>query len=617
MPTSARKSSMGQNRRGPQKYIPYRADDLQHGKRTGLAVGMIEHDSDGFEPFEKLMGQADLRTPPKPKVQGKRRRLKAPIVVQEEEDYDDGEVSMDLVDSNPNSPATYFSQARVASITSSVQRVGSSSRPVQRLSDVDFDKVPSPRYSNGTPGVARRMSLGFGLSSGRPSHLAYSSRGDDFEEESEGGFDAPPFEEGFDDHELPASDIETDQERTPVPQRKHSLASTRKSFANLSRAEEDEQEQERDDEDMQIDEDQEEADEVERRVSGKQAKPKGRMRVVEEEPEPQHDDYMEDEIAQGMEEIDRMPEEDFDQEMEEDGGEEPQRGQVRQRDEDDSVEKGRTKKKARKENQAEPAPPKPKKSKPPKKQQNVLSEAMYDVNVDENGLRRSKRKRYAPLDWWRCEKVVYGRRESGNQFVPTIKEIRRIPKEEVQPLGAKHKRRRKPNSKGKASVEPEPPIFWNPEEGWDDETNPMAVVTDFVTGKESETRVAFTAGMVSLRDAANANFKFQKMFSDGSFLAAGQLLIPPEGSKPTKSTRDNSFIFYVIEGGVKVTIHRTSFIITTGGMFYVPRGNMYVIHNVSDRDARLFFAQARKVEKEELDGDREDRSPTFVNSPSR
>lgn len=184
---------------------------------------------------------------------------------------------------------------------------------------------------------------------------------------------------------------------------------------------------------------------------------------------------------------------------------------------------------------------------------------MYDVNVDENGLRRSKRKRYAPLDWWRCEKVVYGRRESGNQFVPTIKEIRRIPKEEVQPLGAKHKRRRKPNSKGKASVEPEPPIFWNPEEGWDDETNPMAVVTDFVTGKEAETRayptpwflwrpadfylgVAFTAGMVSLRDAANANFKFQKMFSDGSFLAAGQLLIPPEGSKPTKSTRDNSFV---------------------------------------------------------------------------
>ena len=48
--------------------------------------------------------------------------------------------------------------------------------------------------------------------------------------------------------------------------------------------------------------------------------------------------------------------------------------------------------------------------------------------------------------------------------------------------------------------------------------------------------------MVSLRDAANASFKFQKIFGEGSFLAAGQLLIPPEGSKPTKNTKDNSFV---------------------------------------------------------------------------
>ena len=32
-------------------------------------------------------------------------------------------------------------------------------------------------------------------------------------------------------------------------------------------------------------------------------------------------------------------------------------------------------------------------------------------------------------------------------------------------------------------------------------------------------------------------------------------------------------------------------------------GNMYLIRNASDRDARLFFAQARKVEKEELEED--------------
>ena len=58
--------------------------------------------------------------------------------------------------------------------------------------------------------------------------------------------------------------------------------------------------------------------------------------------------------------------------------------------------------------------------------------------------------------------------------------------------------------------------------------------------------VAVTAKMVSLRDAANANFKFQKIFGEGSFLAAGQLLIPPEGSKPTKNTKDNSFVSILV-----------------------------------------------------------------------
>lgn len=65
-------------------------------------------------------------------------------------------------------------------------------------------------------------------------------------------------------------------------------------------------------------------------------------------------------------------------------------------------------------------------------------------------------------------------------------------------------------------------------------------------------------------------------------------------------------------------IHRNNFVLTTGGMFLVPRGqlyivliflgfinasnvgNMYRIQNLADREARLFFAQARKVEREEI-----------------
>lgn len=98
MPTSARKSSIAGLKRAPQKYIPYRADDLQHGKRTGIAIEYVPRNSDEFEPFEVVMKQADLRTPPKPKMQKKKRGAnKTPAAPPPEEEYDDeyGEMSME------------------------------------------------------------------------------------------------------------------------------------------------------------------------------------------------------------------------------------------------------------------------------------------------------------------------------------------------------------------------------------------------------------------------------------------------------------------------------------------------------------------------------------------
>ena len=96
--------------------------------------------------------------------------------------------------------------------------------------------------------------------------------------------------------------------------------------------------------------------------------------------------------------------------------------------------------------------------------------------------------------------------------------------------------------------------------------------------------------MVHTKQAANADFAFQKIFGDSDFMAAGQLLIPPKGMKPTKGTKDNTFvrtpmnivvllsnlphiqIFYLIEGAVTFRVHRTSYVLTTGSMFMVPRG---------------------------------------------
>jgi len=46
-------------------------------------------------------------------------------------------------------------------------------------------------------------------------------------------------------------------------------------------------------------------------------------------------------------------------------------------------------------------------------------------------------------------------------------------------------------------------------------------------------------------------------------------------------------------------VHESSYILCTGGMILVPRGNTYYIENIADRDAWLFLAQARRVSAEE------------------
>ncbi|KZT55090.1 hypothetical protein CALCODRAFT_361381 [Calocera cornea HHB12733] len=227
---------------------------------------------------------------------------------------------------------------------------------------------------------------------------------------------------------------------------------------------------------------------------------------------------------------------------------------------------------------------------------------------DEQGRRRNARVRYGPLEYWRNEKVVYGRRQSGVAVVPVIKQIIKVAPDPVRPVGGTHKRPHKRKSVDDNGDDDDAPLVKRkrsesvyhdaeepPEKGWDKQTDPLGVVIEYVTKNEVERRIAFTESMIEPREAANARFKFQKIFGDGEFLAAGMLSIPIGETKPAKSSKDNSYVFYVIQGAVKVQIYRTSFLISVGGMFLVPRGNVYSIENVAERETILFFSQARKI----------------------
>lgn len=50
--------------------------------------------------------------------------------------------------------------------------------------------------------------------------------------------------------------------------------------------------------------------------------------------------------------------------------------------------------------------------------------------------------------------------------------------------------------------------------------------------------------MVTPKATANGDFLFQKIFGDGDFIAAGQLIIPPDGKKPSKGTKDNTYVCF-------------------------------------------------------------------------
>ncbi|KAH9852741.1 Mif2/CENP-C like-domain-containing protein [Lenzites betulinus] len=572
MPASARKSSLGNLRRGPQKYIPFRADDFQHGKKTGIAVGYVDRMSDEFEPFEQVILQADNRTPYRPQVARKKRGPKTPVPMRNEpeEDDGDGEISMDLEDSIPNSPSAYFAHTRMKAITSSVQRIGSSSRPVQHTSDVDFDEVPSPRASPSY--TAPRKSLPRSSNAYPPvrSRLSHSTVVEDGEIDYDSDDAAPDDFGGYGDNMGDEDDYPQQAARTP----RNGQTPRRTSFA-------------------QIDQDAEEEAHVEEAMVSDRspsAKARGKQRASYVSPPPIPYDEMEPEIAQGLDDVDRLSI---------DGDEEPPSMMVRQvKRAKENKERAKPREKAR-----------------PRKV--VLRELTPD-DTNTDGVRRSKRMRYSPLDWWRLEKVVYGRRESGTSLVPSIKEIHRIPQIKPEPLGAK--KRKGGHRKQSRTVEPEAQqvIAYDPEGGWDDETDPYCNVLDYGEGgRESTRRIAFTSKMVAPKAAAQGAFFFQKIFGDGDFLAAGQLNIPPGSTKPTKSTKDNTFVFYVIQGAIKFAVHQSNFILATGGSFMVPRGNVYHITNICDREAKLFFAQARKMPDDARDAAEEQVSDIEGRSRSR
>lgn len=671
------------------KHIPYRHDDLQHGKRTGMAVDVVDRNSDDFEPFDKILSQADTRTPPR--VKGSKRKSIIPSPVYEDED---GEMSMDLA-----SPISYFSAQR-ARVPESLINAGLPTRTSYFSPEIDFDEVPSPRASVAaiSASSARRRSSaklngkspgsGLGRSRLSQSHLnatpktatGRKSRVEespglpgDSDEDLEDGFEPPPTFEYHSHNALrspsigqaSSQDLSREEDEPPIepepeiitpvgnsrqkardrsarksrgddkplflpdsedeqPEASTSRQTNRRKSSKVSiplveleqdQEEEEEEVEENPPEDVEMDFDPPDDDFNSRRSR--------KLSSIVEAPEPEEGDEPEPMDF----EQDGIPD-DPPEDKPEDPPEEP--------DEPPAISppKKRGRKKISFDENSANAPRPPKK---PRSNRTPLADKTSDsryvsirpskhslVTVSltltfervyfcfslhaasaspENprGLRRSRRYRYPPLDWWRLEKVVYGADYDENQsddnededgkpvnLVPPIRAILRLPQEPVEPLGKKHKKRR-----GKSvTVDPESAPF--PEAGWDKDTEAFGNVLDYATNEEVRRRIAFTSRMSREVPAKKADYSYQKIFSEGDNVAAGHIQLEPGAEKPNKSSKDNSYVrftLYALDFGRFANSKRVDISCRSG--CYTRQGPYHQFHGMS---RRLLLGPSRLVE---------------------
>ncbi|KAF9203553.1 hypothetical protein BGZ49_006288 [Haplosporangium sp. Z 27] len=237
-----------------------------------------------------------------------------------------------------------------------------------------------------------------------------------------------------------------------------------------------------------------------------------------------------------------------------------------------------------------------------------------DVGAGDNGVRRSRRTKIAPLEFWKNERVVFDKDEDS---APVIKAVLRAPPTDEPPRSSiKRKRTTGNGSNSKRSTvvpipqrkqkqvsveEEEDELDSSLEEslehsrghlGLSDEVaSKKAEVLTFGTNKVTLQAIAEAKDSTKFRDVEGGQYQFHRGLEDPDSLASGIIKIKPGGRKATTNSNGSSMVFFVIRGLVQVTVHETDFVVSTGGRFLVPRGNQYGIINLSKKESTLFFTQ--------------------------
>ncbi|XP_032916018.1 centromere protein C isoform X2 [Catharus ustulatus] len=198
-------------------------------------------------------------------------------------------------------------------------------------------------------------------------------------------------------------------------------------------------------------------------------------------------------------------------------------------------------------------------------------------------VRRTKRIRLRPLEYWRGERVNYAVDPSGELVISGL-----VHPETQSPR--KSEKRKKDHSKQSRDETNRKEMPANLDHNLADMSKPVIVV-DPVTNTEVPLDCINPAGICTylLKDETMEVYKDLNT----SLFATGILILKPYKEKGRQFVHMSTVVFRIIRGKVIVTLHKTSYCMRAGDSFYVPAGNEYNIHNLLNEESVILFTQVK------------------------